>query len=1007
MAKSIRIYVIISSVFALVLSLSTALWGGTTGKIAGRVTDAETGEPLPGANVVIQGTTMGGATDSDGFYFVINVAPGTYTITATMMGYETVNKTDIIVSADRTVTIDCPLRPTVLIGQEVTVLAEREIVPMDISASQIIANAEEIDAVPAVTNILEYINLQAGVENDLIRGGGFAETQFMVDGLMVVDNRANKPIMMVNLSSIKEVNIIKGGFNAEYGNVRSGLINVITKDGSPDRYNASFDYRISPAHRKHFGASVYDANSYYLRPYVDPDVCYVGTKNGSWDEEMQQNYDSFSGWNEFSDRLLNDEDPSNDRTAEECRQLFMWRNTVEGCDSLGQVPRTYGDKPDWVMDASLSGPVPLIGRYLGNLTFFASYRNNWETYVAPTPPTNDHYKEETSSLKLVSQLSPFMKLKLEAMYVEINSLASGSGMDAWFRSGEANAGSLGSRTNAYRPFVPYPFDVWRYMVGVSLEHALSPNTFYTLRISNVGTSNLSDGPYKERDLTILRYFGATAVDEQPWGFTAAYGNFKGQNGANLNAHSGPMNRDWSTSSSINANFDLTSQVGIHNQVKMGVGVVYDDFRTGYAKVSITNPWDNWEILWDKQPYRVGAYIQDKLEFEGMIANVGLRLDYNEPNTDWYDVERYSKYFKKAYKDVFTELTPTEPAEGQMKISPRLGISHPISEDAKLYFNYGHFYSMPQSQYMYEINFGQPKQGVRSLGNPSAELPLTVQYELGLEYNIANLFLLHLAGYYKDAADQTGWVNYVNYDGSVAYRTIENNNYADTRGFELRIDKRWGRWITGWFNYNYMVITSGYIGRKVNYQDERQQAVYGLQNPYQEKPLARPIGRGCVIVTIPNDWGPAVAGIKPLSGIHMSLVGTWKAGSYMTWDPLETYQLQNNLQWKGRWNFDASFKKQMSIGRANLTLFADVTNVFNIKYLSTSGFRNTADRRRYYESLHLPMYKGAEYQAQGYTGGDDKLGDIKSDDKPYINMPNKKYCTFFNPRAFYFGIKFDI
>jgi len=166
---------------------------------------------------------------------------------------------------------------------------------MDISASHIVADAEQIIEVPMVTDIAQYIHLQVGIEGDYIRGGRLDQTQFMMDGLMLVDNRSNKPMMMVNLIAVKELNIIKGGFNAEYGNVGSRLINAVTGEVSPSVYHGSFDFRIIPAHLKHSGLSVFSRDCWYLRPYLVPDVMWVGTKNRTWNEEKHAQHFEFIG----------------------------------------------------------------------------------------------------------------------------------------------------------------------------------------------------------------------------------------------------------------------------------------------------------------------------------------------------------------------------------------------------------------------------------------------------------------------------------------------------------------------------------------------------------------------------------------------------------------------------------------------------------------------------------------------------------------------------------------
>jgi len=986
-----------------------ATFAGTTGKISGKIVDAETGVPLPGANVVIKGTLMGGATDLDGDYFIINVPPGNYTLTASMMGYETLNKTGVSVSIDRTMTVDFDLKMTVIEGEAVTVVATKEIVPMDVSASQIVAEPEQMVSVPLVSDVSDFINMQVGIEDGMIRGGGLDQTQFMMDGLMVVDNRSNSPMVMVNLSSVQELSIIKGGFNAEYGNVRSGLINIVTKEGDQTGYHGSVDFRFSPAHLKHTGVSLFDQNNFYLRPYLDPAVCYVGTMNGSWSEELQGEYQPFIGWNAMADKV-------DGMGPDDLRNLFMWRTRAEGSDAL--MPSNYealtgrekhegeyGNKPDWNMDVSFGGPVPLIGSKLGNMSFFASYRNNWESFALPQ--NRDYYKEENSLLKLTSRLSPSMKLTVEGLYGEINSIASGrSGVNTYLTGGENIFNHMNERRMGYWPASLNPFDIYRSMVGLSFDHILSPSTFYNIRITNTRVKNACFGPYAWRDTTNLVQFGDHWADEEPYGFYFLTGRLETENDQDYSGE-GSLTRDYSSVSTMNMKFDMTSQVNKYNQVKVGFDFNYDDIYSDYGNLALYSPNNGWWIKWDQKPYRLGAYLQDKLEFEGMIANFGLRMDYNNPNTEWYTADRYSEYFNIVNKEDFTTLTPKEPASGKVKLSPRLGVSHPISSNAKLFFNYGHFYSMPSSDHMYRINYRPGTSiGVSSIGNPSADLPKTVAYELGLDYNIGDLFLVHLAGYYKDVTGQTSWIRYVNRDHSINYSTIANQNYADIRGLEVRVDKRWGQWITGWIHYNYMVTTSGFVGREVYYEDEMDALLYGIHNPYQERPLARPLFRANVLFKSPGDFGPVLAGMNPLGNLHLSVLFNWKAGRHVTWDPLETYDLQQNLQWKGRYNIDAKISKQLSVSRYNFTLFVDIKNVFNTKYLWDASFYDGEDMKRYYESLHLPMYEGKEYQEAGFTAGDDKPGDVKSDDKPYINMPNRKFLHYIGLRSFFVGLKLD-
>lgn len=1008
--------------FCLIMTftMSSFVFAGITGKISGVVKDAGSGEPLPGVNIVLTGTNQGAATDMDGNYFIINVRPGTYSVEASMIGYEKVIQTDVKVSSDHTTPLDFNLRETAVEGTEITVVAEREVVKKDVSSAQIVSDVEQVEAVPLVKDIEQYINMQAGIENDLIRGGGLDQTQFMIDGLVVVDNRTNRPLMSVNLSTMQEISIIKGGFNAEYGNVRSGLINVVTKDPDPARYHGSIDFRISPPHLKHSGESIFDPNNFYLRPYLDPGVMWVGTKNGTWSEEKQKSNLEFMGWNSYSEKLLADDDPTNNRTPEECRDLFMWNHTVKGSSALGQKEREYGTRPDWIADVSFSGGVPIIGKKLGNLSFLVSSKTDWQEFALPT--SRDYFKDTNTSLKLTSRLSPSMKFSLEGIYGEIETVANrreGGTDNDYVRSGLAILDSpalFGTGTSGYFiewwPAALVHFDIYTSMVGLTFDHVLSPKTFYNVRISNVKVQNRAGAWPAEawRDTTTIRYFGSTPVDERPYGFWIGTGQpIAQQDGSFYNAIGGG-HRDFGKVNSLNVKFDLTSQVNRYNQIKTGFDFTYDDIHTHFERNRFESSWEDYKIIWDHFPYRLGAYIQDKLEFEGMIANIGLRLDYNEPNTDWYLTEPYSPYFTNRLRDKLTTEAPKERAKGHLKISPRLGISHPISENVKLFFSYGHFYSMPSTTGMYELYWGRASDPIRRIGNPSADLPRTVAYELGFEYNIANLFLLNVNGFYKDVTNQLNDVAYTNYSGSVDYVTQGNNNYEDIRGFEVRLERTFGHWITGWLNYHYQVRTNGFLGRNHYYEDPRQQLVQGLVDPNINRVQIRPYARANVQLRTPSDWGPTLANLKPLSDFVISPVLFWHAGAYETWNPLNLDGVLNNIQWAPIWSIDMRISKRLHLVGLNVELFADINNVLDNKYIHPKGFFDEQDRRDYLESLHLPMYNEPEYKALRdeaagkYIGGNDKPGDIKSDKKPYINMPNREFLTYRDMRSYFFGIR---
>ncbi|RLD12924.1 TonB-dependent receptor, partial [candidate division KSB1 bacterium] len=143
----------------ILLLYTFSVFAGTTGKINGVVKDSETGEPLAGANVVIEGTTMGASTDVDGFYTILNVPPGTYTLRVIYVGYNDALIKNVRVDVDLTTRIDIKLKSKVLSSEEVVVVAQRPVVQKDIAHSQLSLQAKNIQALPVGT-VVQAIGLQ-------------------------------------------------------------------------------------------------------------------------------------------------------------------------------------------------------------------------------------------------------------------------------------------------------------------------------------------------------------------------------------------------------------------------------------------------------------------------------------------------------------------------------------------------------------------------------------------------------------------------------------------------------------------------------------------------------------------------------------------------------------------------------------------------------------------------------------------------------------------------------
>ncbi len=219
---------------------------GTVGKVAGRVYDTETGEPLIGANVEVVGTMRGAVVGDEGLFYVVNLDPGTYSVRASMIGYGPIVIDNVIVMADLTSELQFALEQTPIEAEEVVVVAERPLIQKDVTASTKIARREQIEAMPVTTfdQVLAVGPGTSGQQNNLhVRGGRAGEVVYLVDGMRVDDPQVRQYALEVGTGAIDEMQLISGGFNAEYGDAQSGVVLLNTREGSPEGYSGRVFYK--------------------------------------------------------------------------------------------------------------------------------------------------------------------------------------------------------------------------------------------------------------------------------------------------------------------------------------------------------------------------------------------------------------------------------------------------------------------------------------------------------------------------------------------------------------------------------------------------------------------------------------------------------------------------------------------------------------------------------------------------------------------------------------------
>jgi outer membrane receptor protein involved in Fe transport len=214
---------------ALILATTAWLYAGTTGKLAGKVTDGDSKEPMPGVNIILEGTSWGGVTDLDGHYFIINVPPGRYNVIFTFVGYTKQRVENVRINVDATTNLPAALKPTVIDGNQVTIVAERPLVQKDLTSSSARISSEQMALLP-LENVSQVVDLQAGVVNGHFRGGRLGEVAYLIDGLAVNDVYTGGQMISLQNNSVEEVQVISGTFNAEYGQAMSGVVNIVSKE---------------------------------------------------------------------------------------------------------------------------------------------------------------------------------------------------------------------------------------------------------------------------------------------------------------------------------------------------------------------------------------------------------------------------------------------------------------------------------------------------------------------------------------------------------------------------------------------------------------------------------------------------------------------------------------------------------------------------------------------------------------------------------------------------------
>ncbi len=949
-------WILIAAVLMFGVSMRNAS-AAIIGKISGVITDEATSAPLANAALTIVGTSSTATTNDDGYYVMTNIPPGGYNVKAELTGYASKTVVGAKVFAGLTTTLNFALDAAEVITlEEIEVTATKPLIKRDVTQSTRIIEAEEIAAMPrdTVNGILET---QAGVAVDNatgsihIRGGRSMEIKYLIDGIPINDPIGRGLGVQVNANSIEQMEVITGGFNAEHGDAQSGVINLITKAGTQE-FSGRIRYRIGQW-GEHHGDPLYgpwlDPDSGfrpvalepfrgiflgkpydYQTPYRGEDITVseLAAREGDAQVEFTEIFPGV-----YADRTGNpllpviDSESGEPKVNPDTGEVITARQPYQDADGtvidyekkqvtlldgytvdLDQYSGLFNDTRNYELRPSHIGEFALSGPIWGNrLTFSASSQLRRDESYLP----NNSARGYTLQGKLKFEVTPEIKLTASGLFDQ--------------READSYGGSLRFLPSA----IPVTNRDGRSM-SLQLSHNLNSGTFYTLTVGQFHRSYESHQPGK-----LWNPLDKT-FDENAWDLEKSVeeneeeGRIRNPTPQAYNDTNYFIAGDydvWTTRDSTTSilKADFASQVTANHQIQTGLGFTsHDLYNLGTQNYGSSNLYLE---FYDVAPSTISLYVQDKMEYAGMIVNAGLRYERYNPEGDLPDDPKDPLMLNPDgtieldYDDYKVGLPiikdPVEPSVKQM-LAPRLGISFPITDRAKFHFSYGHYYQIPQGDDLYENLYFDMRGAIRRKGNPDLEPEKTIAYEVGVAQQLTDDLTVDLTGFTKDIDDL---VSSVHVDIINDYSYFINDIYGRVQGFEFTA-RKWGTGqsrVSGMFSYTYSVAKGKGSSRSLGY------LTYYYQQPE-------------VTESHPLDWDQrhivsGTLGIQLPLNAAVNLIGRYASGLPYTPNPNAPVKPNvNSKRYPPTYNVDVLLSKRIARAGMTYTFFADIRNIFNTKNL---------------------------------------------------------------------------
>ena len=890
----------------LVITFSFSVFAGETGKIAGKVVEKETNQPSVGANIILISKIVdgveekltkqrGATTDIDGNYYILNVSPGVYTLKCTYIGYSDEVVTNVKVTIDKTTTIDLFMVSKAHMTDEVIVTAYNDKkVEIDLTATKQTYEVEKVRELAGVNDVSDILTLQPDIIDDHVRGGRVGQSAYLIGGSSIINPLSNQRAFSPIVNGLKTVEVLTSGFSAEYGNAQSGVINMIPREGGT-KWKTTLDLSGSVPYYKTWNGSPYStSNMQFYNLLQNQNEWVTGTyKNGT------PNWNSGNKFTSYYFTGLSTDTIKAARVAQ-----------VDWLQSIRDIGLEYKNTVDSRLDFSISGPIS------ESMNIFVAGRQKTNYEIVPT--TNpDQYRQIMSNLTF----QPNTDNKISFRLIWDNSYENTYSSSNWMRY-------LVNRTFTMNKVVQNT-----YQGSLDWTNVLSQATIFNLKANYLNVDSRTNVELLTDD-----QYADTYSSKSNW--------FSYYGPSNLEVGSIASSRGFDKVATYDMHASVNSQLNKTNLLKGGFQFVYNNLSTNRDN-SISSAAAFRKVSYNVFPYEGALYAQDKMEYDGFISNIGLRLDFYDLNADYYS-------------NLYTPLQlPIQKTKSKLftKIQPRIGFSFPVSEHSVFHINYGTFTQRPSYDQIFH-NEITTIGNIAVLGNPRLKPENTKMYDMGIVNAFSFGLKLDISAYYKDIKDLVDPVFFANNQG-ISYSSYANRDYADVKGFFITVELNQDNF-SFFVRYNYESAT----GKTMNALDAaptyRESGVVSdlpaLADVYMDYDRTHKVTAN-ISYKFKDDEGFDIFGVYPLENTNFSL--TFRAFSGRPYDPNGGGRsLLGDLRTPAEYDLRARIQKSVKVNSNDLTFYAEGFNLLNLKiYNYNAVFNNSTNDNttRWVSGQNIDMY----------------------------------------------------